>query len=84
MTSELIEKFILDQSRKGLAVNIHFKDRPTVCGIFIYAKDYSELKSKNLWRIVSESNITKWKKDGDINSTRIFNGVSFTRLLDKN
>ncbi len=82
MTVEVIEKFIKDQSRRGLAVSIHFKERKTVRGVFIYAKDYDELKSKNLWRIVTESNAIKWKEEADINLTRIFNGVSFTRLSE--
>ena len=83
MNVELIEKFIKDPGRKGTIVNIHFRDRNTVNGVFIYGKDYDELKSKNLWRIVSQVNESKWREDHDINLTRIFNGVSFTRLSDK-
>jgi len=83
MTIEVIEKFIKDQSRKGTTVNIHFKERSTVSGMFIYGKDYTELKSKNLWRVVSKANADKWKEQEDINLTRIFNGVSFTRLTDE-
>jgi hypothetical protein len=78
----VIEKFIKDQSRKGIPVNIHFKERSTVSGVFIYGKDYDELRSKNLWRIVSKLNVDKWKENQDINLTRIFNGISFTRLTD--
>jgi hypothetical protein len=84
MTIELIEKFIRDQSRKGTPVNIHFKERTTVCGIFIYGQDYNELRSKNLWRVVSKTNVPKWKENEDINLTRIFNGLSFTKLTDEN
>jgi hypothetical protein len=83
MTIEVIEKFIKDQARKGIPVNIHFKDRNTVSGIFIYGRDYNELKSKNLWRVVHKSSADKWKENQDINLTRIFNGVSFTRLTDE-
>jgi hypothetical protein len=82
MTIEVIEKFIKDQSRKGITVNIHFKERSTVSGVFIQGKDYDELRSKNLWRIVSKLNVDKWKENQDINLTRIFNGISFTRLTD--
>lgn len=82
MTIEVIEKFIKEQTRKGIAVNIHFKERSTVSGIFIHGKDYDELRSKNLWRIVSKMNADKWKENPDINLTRIFNGISFTRLTD--
>lgn len=84
MTVELIEKFILNQSRKGVTVNIHFKERSTVSGMFIYSKDYGELRSKNLWRVVSKTNAQKYKETEDINLTRIFNGLSFTRLTDEN
>jgi hypothetical protein len=45
--------------------------------------DYDELKSKNFWRIVSNSHLDEWKQTKDINLTRVFNGVSFTRLSDK-
>jgi hypothetical protein len=82
MKVEVIEKFIKNQNRKGTFVNIHFKGRSTVNGAFINGKDYDELKSKNLWRIVSKTNEDKWKVQEDINLTRIFNGVSFTSLSD--
>jgi hypothetical protein len=84
MTIEVIEKFIKNQSRNGVPVNIHFKERSTMQGIFIYGKDYDELKSKNFWRVVSKSNADQWKKQEDINLTRIFNGVTFTKLSDEN
>ena len=83
MTIEVIEKFIKDQRRKGITVIIHFKERSTVSGIFIYGKDYDELRSKNRWRIVTKTNADKWKTQEDINLTRIFNGLSFTRLTDE-
>lgn len=83
MTIEVIEKFIQDQSRKGIAVNIHFKDRNTVNGVFIYNRDYNELKSKNLWRVVHKSSIEKWRENQDISLTRIFNGITFTHLSDE-
>ncbi|HVM90170.1 MAG TPA: hypothetical protein VMT76_18420 [Puia sp.] len=82
MTIEGIEKFINNQGRKDTVVNIHFKERSTVQGVFIYANDYHELKSKNLWRVVSKANEEKWRIEKDINLTRIFNGLSFTRLSD--
>ena len=50
MTSEMIEKFIENKNRKDAAVNIHFKERSTVIGLFIQGADYSELKSKNFWQ----------------------------------
>lgn len=83
MTIEVIEEFIMDQSRRGVAVTIHFKDRNAVSCIFIQGRDYNELRSKNLWRIVHKSSAEKWKESQDINLTRIFNGLTFTRLFDE-
>ncbi len=85
MTSEMIEKFVAPRISNGEAVNIHFKDRHTVTGLFIHTVDYEELKSKNFWRIVSNQHVSKWEQTKDINLTRLFNGASFTRLSeDKN
>lgn len=79
MTSEQIEKYA-EQQQTAKPVNIHFKDRQAVSGLFIQVNDYRELKSKNLWRIVSNKNIEEWKRTGDLNLSRIFNGISFTKL----
>ncbi|MGH2552197.1 MAG: short-chain dehydrogenase [Chitinophagaceae bacterium] len=84
MTSDQIEKFIELQKRKDLRINIHFKERQTVSGMFIRGNDYSELKSKNLWRVVSSINVKQFKLNQDMNLTRIFNGISFTRLSEDN
>jgi hypothetical protein len=82
MTTEMIEKFVESKSRQNSAVNIHFKERSTITGIFIHGTDYQELKAKNFWRIVSSASIEEWKKTNDVRLARIFNGVSFTRLSD--
>ena len=84
MTSEMIEKFIENKNRKDAAVNIHFKERSTVIGLFIQGADYSELKSKNFWRIVSSTYLNEWKETRNMNLARIYNGISFTRLTDNN
>jgi len=83
MTPEMIEKFVSTKIRKGAAVNIHFKDRNTVTGLFIHGTDYEELKSKNFWRIVSRHHAEEWKKTNDVNLARLYNGVSFTRLSEE-
>jgi hypothetical protein len=62
MTPDKIEEYIDKNGRKENPVNIHFKDRNTVKGIFIRSADYDELKSKNLWRIVSTTYLNDWKK----------------------
>ncbi len=82
MTNDLIEKFIEKRGKKATKVNIHFKQRNTVQGMFIQTNDYQELKSKNFWRIVTESNSEEWKRTGDQNLARIFNGAEFTRLSE--
>lgn len=83
MTSEMIEKFVTNKIRKGEEVNIHFKDRHTVTGLFIHTVDFDELKAKNFWRIVNHQHVTKWSETKDINLTRVFNGASFTRLTEE-
>jgi hypothetical protein len=55
-----------------------------VKGVFIRNNDYDELKSKNFWRIVSESKLEEWKKTKDSSLARIFNGAEFTRLSESN
>jgi hypothetical protein len=80
MTNEQIEKFV---ANRKTAVSIHFKDRQTVSGVFVQLADFGELRSKNLWRIVSNINIEKWNKTHDPNLSRIFNGMSFTRLSEE-
>lgn len=82
MTNDIIEKFIEKKIKKHARVNIHFKQRSTVKGVFLQTADYEELKSKNFWRIVTESNNAEWKRTGDNNLARIFNGAEFTRLSE--
>ncbi len=84
MTPDKIEEYLEQKGRKDIPVNIHFKDRNTITGIFIRSNDYAELKSKNLWRIVSSTYLDEWKKTKNENLARIFNGMVFTRLTDEN
>ena len=83
MTSDQIENFIEQKQRKETPLNIHFKDRNTITGIFIETNDYKDLKSKNYWRVVSSSNLNEWKQTKNVNLARIFNGISFTRLSEE-
>ncbi len=83
MTTEMIEKFVENKSRKSVAVNIHFKERSSVKGMFIRSVDYDELKRKNLWRVVSDAKIEEWNRTRNMDLPRIFNGLSFTRLTDE-
>jgi hypothetical protein len=83
MTTEMIEKFVENKSRKSVAINIHFKERSSVKGMFIRSADYDELKSKNLWRVVSDAKIEEWNRTRNMDLPRIFNGLSFTRLTEE-
>jgi len=83
MTTEQIEKYIEQGKHSDNPLNIHFKDRQTVTGLFIQLADYRELKGKNLWRIVHHTHIEEWKQTKNLNLSRIFNGMSFTRLSNE-
>ena len=82
MTKELIEKFVEEHKRKDRRVRVHFKTRNTISGIFIITQDYNEMKSKNFWRIVSETRLDEWRHTKDPSVSRLFNGAEFTKLTD--
>lgn len=81
MTIEQIEKFFNNASDNVAGpVKISFKTRNTVEGIFVRASDYTELRGKNFWRIVTLKYLDEYKTSSDLNFSRIFNGAEFTRL----
>ena len=80
MTIEMIEKFIFSNDVDNKPIHIHFKERSTIAGIFVKGKDYKELKSKNFWRIVKADAAKQWAETEDMNLTRLYNGLSFTKL----
>jgi len=80
MTNDAIIKHV--EAKGDRPLNIHFRQRETIKGLFIKSEDFSDLKSKNLWRIVTNANIERWEKTKDMNLARIFNGVEFTRLSE--
>lgn len=80
MTNDQIEKFLATQELDVTSVQISFKTRKTISGIFIDSREFEELKSKNFWRIVSEAHIEQYRKSNDVNLARIFNGTEFTKL----
>ena len=82
MTNDAIIKQVEAQKNEDKPLNIHFKQRETLRGLFIKDYDYNHLKSKNLWRIVTNANIEKWEETKDGALARIFNGVDFTRLSE--
>ena len=80
MTNEQIDKFLSSDLKSDSLIRISFKTRSSILGIFIQTPDFNELKSKNFWRIVSESNFEQWKKSKDYSLCRMFNGAEFTKL----
>jgi hypothetical protein len=80
MTNDQIEKFIQKNGLDKSPVELSFKTRKPLSGIFIKTGDYAELKAKNLWRFVWESNIQDYKKSNDLSFARIFNGTEITKL----
>jgi hypothetical protein len=82
MTNDAIIKFVETKNHTEKPLQIHFKQRSTITGLFIKGNDYEELRSKNFWRIVTNSNIEQWKKSKDMSLARIFNGMEFTRLSE--
>ena len=80
MTNEQIEKFLQPNHLTKNKVKISFKNRDAIFGLFIELPDFTELKAKNYWRVVTEKNIDTWRKSKDMSLVKIFNGVEFTKL----
>lgn len=80
MTSDVIEKFIESKENAGKTVNISFRQRNAINGLFIQWKDYEEMKVKNFWRIVPEAKIEEWKKTKDSSLAKLFSGNDFTKI----
>ena len=80
MLPEQIAKFIETEQQNNPSVKIEFKKRNTIIGLFVKLNDYEELKTKNFWRLVTETNLEQWHKSNDINDAKLFNGSEFTRL----
>lgn len=80
MTNDQIEHFILQKHIDKSVLQINFKTRQAIKGIFIKTNDYAELRSKNFWRIVGGLHIEEYQKSKDINLARIFNGGEITKL----
>ncbi len=82
MTVEQIEKFLDSEKEipKNKAIKIDFKRRNSIRGLIVQGKDYSELKTKNFWRVVNDANLSEWHKSKNIGLAKIFSGSEFTRL----
>jgi hypothetical protein len=81
MTTEQIEKFLTtNRAKVDQPVKITFKTRKPLEGLFIKTQDYTDLKAKNFWRIVTGTNIDGYKNSNDTSLARIFNGSEITKL----
>ena len=82
MNSEQIQSFLNKTTAdKTPYVKINFQKREPIYGLFLTKeKDYHDLSTKNFWRIVSRKNFDQYKKSGDVNLSRIYNGSEMTRL----
>lgn len=80
MTNDQIQNFLRPEYIGKSRVQISFRSRQSIMGIFIRTNDFAELKSKNLWRIVSESRIQEYSGSKNDDLARIFNGNEITRL----
>lgn len=79
MTNNQIEQFLTIETRSKV-ININFKTRNAIRGMFLAVNDYDDLKSKNLWRIITEARLEDWKKTKDTSLSRIYSGSDFTKL----
>jgi len=81
MNSEDIEKFLDKNAMLNKeCVQIKFRQRDSIFGLFVKDNDYAYLKAKNFWRIVPQAKLDAYKTSKDINLARIFNGTEFAKL----
>ena len=81
MTVEQIEQFLSREAvPQGKIIRFEMKKRNPVRGLIVQGKDYNELKGKNFWRIVTQTNIAAYQKTKDINLAKIFAGSDFLKL----
>ena len=81
MTVEQIESF-LDRETipQGKIIRFELKKRNPVRGLIVKGRDYNDLKAKNFWRIVTQTNLAAYQKTNDINLAKIFAGSDFAKL----
>jgi len=79
MTNEEIQTF-LTRHPSDTPMKISFKKRDAIQGLFIRERDFSDLSSKNFWRIVTRTNLEAYRKSKDLNLSRIFHGSDFQKL----
>lgn len=82
MNIEEIQKFLDTKTTvDNNYVKIAFKKRDAIYGLFVRNHgDYTDLKSKNFWRIVPQSQFNAYKESKNISLAKIFCGAEFSRL----
>jgi hypothetical protein len=80
MTIEEIEKFLNTSKTDSEAVRISFKKRDAMNGLFIKDRDFNDLKSKNFWRIVPQSQLESYSQSKNVNLAKIYSGSDFQKL----
>lgn len=81
MTVEQIEKFLANETiPQNKAIRFEFKKRDPIRGLIVKGRDYDELKVKNFWRIVTQTNLAEYQKSKNINLAKIFSGSDFSKL----
>jgi hypothetical protein len=80
MTIEKIDTFLRKNKFDQNQVKVNFKTRTAFTGIFLKTDDYDDLKGKNFWRVINESNVKQYLSSKDTKLARIFNGSDFTKL----
>ncbi len=81
MNTDEIERFLdRNSAAAGECVQIKFKTREAIYGLFIKDADYAYLKAKNFWRIVPQGKLEAYKASKDMGLVRIFNGSAFLKL----
>jgi hypothetical protein len=81
MTVEQIETFLAKETvPQGKIIRFEMKKRNPVRGLIVQGRDYNELKGKNFWRIVTQTNLAEYSKSQNINLAKIFSGTEFAKL----
>lgn len=80
MTDKQIDTFLRKYNFDQHPVKVNFRTRASFTGIFVKTNDYDELKGKNFWRVINESNVKEYLSSKDTNLARIFNGAEFVKL----
>lgn len=82
MQSDDILKFLETKAAgKDAYIKIDFRTREPIYGLFLTDdKDFSDLRSKNFWRIVTRKHFDEYNRSKNRELARIFNGAEFTKL----